>query len=848
MLAAYEALKSSVYSALVTQTRLAPYLDAIELVIDENGVRFDAAVATALVQTKASTDAYNAVADLIDLKKHVDSALDAVGWEAYETLNSVLSGTTMTTQIQSMLNAERIFWVGATGTSYSVTGTGASVVGNANANTLTGSTGNDSLYGLAGNDTISAYSGTNIMDGGDGDDVITGTADYYNWSANTLLGGAGNDTLSVDVNYTDNNVFDGGTGTDSMSGGRYRDTYRFNLGGGLDTVIEPSGVAAGYNDKLIFGAGIAPTDITVVRSGNSLLFKHANGVDQVTVANWFASSNYWLETVEFADGTVWNAADIAPMALNLISGTTAADILVGTANGDWLLGLDGNDTLDGASGNDRLDGGIGADTMRGGLGDDTYEVENTADLMMENTNEGMDTVRSVVTWTLASNIEDLVLTGTGAVNATGNTLANRLWGNDAANRIDGGTGIDTMTGGGGNDTYVIDNALDTIAEAAGGGSDTVEASISHVLAANVENLTLTGTMAINATGNDLDNLLTGNAAINTLSGGAGDDMLNGGAGSDRMAGGLGNDNYVVDNTSDIVTEAPGEGTDTVTASVTWTLGTNVENLTLIGSANLNGTGNDLDNVIVGNAGNNSLSGGAGNDLLDGGLGTDTMTGGTGNDIYRIDSARDKVTENAGAGIDRIESKVTWTLGSNFENLTLIGTTAINGTGNTLDNVLTGNVAANVLSGSSGNDTLDGGAGNDTLVGGSGADTYRFAAGKGVDTVQENDGTSGVSDRVDFGTLLQSQLAFQRSGNNLEASIVGSNVDKLVVKDWYLGTQYRVEQFAFADGAMLSDVQVQSLVDAMAVFAPGTASVEPVLRLDTSYSMSRDMGGIAAQVA
>jgi Ca2+-binding RTX toxin-like protein len=225
-----------------------------------------------------------------------------------------------------------------------------------------------------------------------------------------------------------------------------------------------------------------------------------------------------------------------------------------------------------------------------------------------------------------------------------------------------------------------------------------------------------------------------------------------------------------------------------------------------------------------------------------------MTGGTGNDIYRIDNTRDKVTESASAGIDRVESTITWTLGSNFENLTLTGTAAINGTGNTLDNVLTGNAAANVLSGSSGNDTLDGGAGNDTLAGGSGADTYRFAAGKGVDTVQENDGTSGVSDRVDFGSLLQSQVAFQRSGNNLEALIVGSNVDKLVVKDWYLGTQYRVEQFAFADGATLSDAQVQGLVDAMAGFAPGTASVEPVLRLDTSYSMSRDMGSIAAQVA
>jgi len=112
--------------------------------------------------------------------------------------------------------------------------------------------------------------------------------------------------------------------------------------------------------------------------------------------------------------------------------------------------------------------------------------------------------------------------------------------------------------------------------------------------------------------------------------------------------------------------------------------------------------------------------------------------------------------------------------------------------------------------------------------------YRFGVGKGIDTVQESDSTSGVVDRVDFGALLQSQVAFQRSGNNLEAVIAANSVDKLVLKDWYLGTQYHVEQFMFGDGSVLSDAQAQSLVSAMAAFAPATASIDPVMSVPVMF--------------
>jgi Ca2+-binding RTX toxin-like protein len=242
-------------------------------------------------------------------------------------------------------------------------------------------------------------------------------------------------------------------------------------------------------------------------------------------------------------------------------------------------------------------------------------------------------------------------------------------------------------------------------------------------------------------GGDANDDLRGDDGNDTLMGNTGNDRLDGGAGNDSMTGGAGNDVYVVDAATDATVEAAAGGTDTVESSISWTLGTEVENLTLTGTTTINGTGNTLANVITGNSGANTLSGGVGNDTLvgnagddrlDGGAGNDSMTGGVGNDVYVVDSATDLTIEAAAGGTDTVEASLSWTLAAQVENLTLTGTTSINGTGNTLANVITGNGGANSLSGGEGNDTLVGNAGDDTLIGGKGDDVYHVNGSEGFD--------------------------------------------------------------------------------------------------------------------
>ena len=381
----------------------------------------------------------------------------------------------------------------------------------------------------------------------------------------------------------------------------------------------------------------------------------------------------------------------------------------------------------------------------------------------ENAAEGTDSVSSSITYTLGANVENLSLTGAAVISGTGNELANGIAGNDAANvlaglggndtltglggndTLDGGAGADAMAGGAGNDAYVVDNAGDAITEASGEGTDEVRSTLSYTLGVNVENLTLSGTAAVAGYGNEGANVLTGNSGNNELWGQGGDDtllglggndILHGTAGADAMLGGAGNDSYYVGEAGDTVTEASAEGTDSVFSNLSYTLGANLESLTLLAAAGaIDGAGNELANILTGNetdnalsglVGNDTLNGGGGNDSLDGGAGADKMAGAVGNDIYIVDNAADMVTENASAGTDEVRASVTVTLGANVENLSLTGTSALNGTGNALANVLTGNSAANVLSGLAGNDTLVGGAGADSLAGGTGSDTAGYS--------------------------------------------------------------------------------------------------------------------------
>jgi serralysin len=213
-------------------------------------------------------------------------------------------------------------------------------------------------------------------------------------------------------------------------------------------------------------------------------------------------------------------------------------------------------------------------------------------------------------------------------------------------------------------------------------------------------------------GNAVDNVMSGNGGNDLIASGLGNDRLDGGLGNDEMLGGAGNDTYVVGQSGDIVTELANEGTDTVESSISYTLGANLENLTLTGTA-ASGTGNELANVIAGNASDN---------VLNGGIGGDSMLGGAGNDFYFVENAGDSVVELGGEGTDTVSSSISYTLTDNVENLILTDS-ATTGTGNGLNNVITGNALANVLSGGAGNDRLVGGDGVDSLVGGLGNDIF-----------------------------------------------------------------------------------------------------------------------------
>jgi len=277
-----------------------------------------------------------------------------------------------------------------------------------------------------------------------------------------------------------------------------------------------------------------------------------------------------------------------------------------------------------------------------------------------------------------------------------------------------------------------------------------------------------------------------------------------------MTGGAGNDVYLVDSAADTTTEVAAGGLDTVEASIGWTLAAEVENLLLTGNANINGTGNASSNVLTGNAGDN---------LLNGGVGTDTMIGGAGNDTFVIDASTDVVTEAANEGTDTVQSSANWTMSANVERLTLTGSTAINGTGNVQDNIIVGNLAANLLSGAAGNDALDGAAGADTLVGGTGNDTFVLGRGYEAELIQENDATLGNTDVLSFlAGVTSDQIWFRHVGNDLEVSIIGTN-DRALIQNWYLGSQYHLEQFRTSDGKTLLDSKVQELVNAMAAFTP-----------------------------
>jgi Ca2+-binding RTX toxin-like protein len=723
---------------------------------------------------------------------------------------------------------------------------GKTLVGTAANDVIEGGYGPDLVDGLGGDDFLIGGWGDDIVEGGDGNDQLYGREGgdtLYGSAGNdglidlsdgsdSMYGGEGNDFLQID--HTDENaveqvLIDGGAGTDHISVfAMGQGTVDVAAGDGNDTVVlwtlvTPLEVSLGAGtDQLDFnayhshrlGGSAAVLDFATAAGGDRFTWNLMDEylIGEVAGINPFLTGH--LQLVQSGADTLFRvdqdgggdayvtfftfrntlAQNFGPAnftrALNPVFGTALSETVIGTNAADILWGLGGHDTLD---------GGGGADLMDAGVGNDIYIVNNAYDQVREQAGAGVDTVRSSVSHLLYANVENLTLTGSSPLAGTGNALANIITGNASHNRLDGGGGRDVMKGGTGNDVYVVDISLDVIQEAINEGADTVESSASFVLPANVERLVLTGSAAINATGNALANQITGNGAAN---------LIDGGAGADAMRGGAGDDIYVVDQAGDIVSESSWEGaSDTVRSAITYTLPSNIEALVLTGTAAIDATGNSLFNSLTGNGAANRLNGGLGADLmkgghgddvyivdhggdvvheaaaagtdtvfsglsfvlplyvehlaltggayaatgnghaniltgtnsdnrLDGGAGADLMRGGVGSDLYIVDQAGDVVEEAAVAGIDTVQSAVAYALGVNVENLTLTGMAAINGTGNALANRLVGNAAANLLDGGAGADYLAGGPGNDTyVVDNLDDEAWEWPNGGGVDLVR-----------------------------------------------------------------------------------------------------------------
>jgi len=392
-----------------------------------------------------------------------------------------------------------------------------------------------------------------------------------------------------------------------------------------------------------------------------------------------------------------------------VDGSEGADGIFGNGAGNRISGGDGADDLNGRG---------GADTLAGGAGDDRFWVDDPGDRVIEARDQGYDTVYASISYSLqGQHVERIELTGPADINATGNGLANTLVGND---------GVNILSGGKGDDVYYIQTIGDRVLEGKGEGHDTVYSTISYSLRGQyVEDLTLEGSGDINATGNNLANVLTGNAGVNVLAGGEGDDT------------------YYVQNASDVVLENRGEGYDAVYSTVSYSVqGQHVEALFLTGEADIDATGNALDNFLGGNDGANHLYGGAGNDTLDGGFGAaDTLEGGAGDDHYDIRSVGDRVIEGKEGGYDIVFASVDFALTGQYIEELVLTDEAVRGVGNGLNNGITGTSLDNILDGWSGMDTLFGGGGADTFVfstklGPTNVDTiWDFAT--GVDKIQLN---------------------------------------------------------------------------------------------------------------
>ncbi|BCM25597.1 calcium-binding protein [Methyloradius palustris] len=555
---------------------------------------------------------------------------------------------------------------------------------------------------------------------------------HFTYTANMhILAGAGNDTVSSGVG---NDTLEGGDGNDSLTSGN-------------------------GNDLLVGGAG-ADT---------------LNGGIGIDTASYLTST--------------------AGVQVNLLTGASHG----GDAEGDYLVGIENligssnSDVLTGNAGNNLLDGQAGADTLTGGAGDDTYIVDDLGDVVIENVNEGIDTIKASISYTLGDYVENLTLTGSTANNATGNALSNIIQGNAANNIILGNGGNDTLIGGAGDDTYIVDDLGDVVIENAYEGIDIIKTSVSYTLGDYVENLTLTGSTAINATGNALSNIIQGNAANNIILGNGGNDTLIGGAGDDFLDGGTGSDTYVF---------SKGDGVDVISSS------------------------DSSDKISFLDVGVNELTSldQIGNDLVIKYGDSDVLT------IQSYFSSPDNSIMSFWFSDQALRFSQPPTLSDLRATFLLTdggtNTGPILGTSN--DDYLGGAYYAAEIRGLGGNDTLSGGSyngvkfndtlvggiGNDELWGGGGDDTYVFNLGDGQDSINNSgDVASTTRGILKFGSgILSSQISLSVSNYDLTFAIDGTS-DQVTIMGWTAGSLFQIREIQFDDGTNWNAEYINSMIHA-----------------------------------
>ncbi len=471
---------------------------------------------------------------------------------------------------ESFLEFEIFIFGGAndTITTHSTFGVVETVFGGGGNDTIIDSTGTgltdlDTYDGGAGTDTIRFTSPdltdnrwvVNLATGfmtfeGDNRDVLTGFENVIVDNGAGIVGDNNDNVLTAIGSF--NNTINGGFGSDTLNGGDGNDV----LDGDADT-------------DTVNGEG--GDDLMTLQAGDGTdNFNGGSGVDTLD----FSELDFFTIVLDLLAGT-YTLSGFGPLVAQAIENFISADnndTLTGNADNNSIEGAGGDDTIFGGNGADTLNGGDGNDTLRGeggldsfigGAGNDTFVVDAAGETVTEAAGGGTDTVLTSVTYALAlgEEIENLRTTnaaGLGAIDLTGNGLANDIRGNNGINLINGAGGADTMVGFGGNDTYVVNDAGDTVFEAAGGGTDTILTSVNYALLAGqeVENLRSTnaaGVTAINLAGNGLANDIRGNNGIN---------VINGGGGVDTLVGFGGNDTYIVDSAADSVIEA-------VAAAPTW---------------------------------------------------------------------------------------------------------------------------------------------------------------------------------------------------------------------------------------------------------------------------------------